>query len=381
MSSSSKNPSAFDAIVIGGGLGGLLCARQLENAGLNVAIFEGLDALGGNCRPIAADAPFGTLDHGLKHFPNVAGAADAIAWAESAVGLAFEPELVDAPPVTFDSGRFQPFVGFGGVAATAADEISYYATPQQWRLRATPKDWIAALAQSFRGSVFTQSYVTKLQVENQHVTEVVVNGAKRFSAKQILFCAPPPALLHMVSTEAGPAPARMRQKLAKGDVFTSIHLELTHAAEVVDSAAPHVLKGANEEPCVGLFHPAQLFEDGRRLQRSQWIAFIPADQTDDSELIAAQLKYVKRQIKRAYETSLDGLISERILVCPQSDGSAHGFLGDERLWPKTKNLRAVSAYFGEQRDLIGLLQECRRVTETLTGRISRAMPPEAEAPV
>lgn len=369
----SKPSVIYDSIVIGGGLGGLLVARALERSGRNVAVIEALDGLGGNCRPLTG--PLGACDHGLKHFPNVAGSQEALEWAQDLVGLDFGARSVEAPAVTFDSGRFQPFLGFGDEKLRSADEIVDYGAPCHWRMAKTPRDWIPALSERFKGAVHLQSFVTKISIEGGSAAEIVVNGAKRFMANEYFFCAPPGALADAIGSEGNQAAARLRQRLQKGGALTSIHLDLIHGSEVTDSLAPHVLKGANEEPVVGAFHPAEDGPDGARWQRSQWIVFVPAEQTDDSELVASMLKYVKRQIKRAYETALDGLVHERILVCPQSHGSAPGVLGDGRLWPKTRNLRAVSSFFSEKRGLVGLLSECRNAVAQAEAS-AYAPPPE-----
>lgn len=353
----------YDSIVIGGGLGGLLVANALERSGRNVALIEALDAMGGNCR--ALSGPLGAVDHGLKYFPNVPGSAEALAWVESLTGISSEAELVEAPPVTFDSGRFQPFVGFGDEALLSVDELVDYLAPEHWRLKRTPKDWTQDLARNFKGATFGQSVVTKIELvggSGGGATEITVNGAKRFAANEYFVCTPPSALVEMIGTEGHPVAARLKQRLQRGAALTSIHLDLIHGAPVTDSLAPHILKGANEEPVVGLFSPAQEGPGGALLQRSQWIVFVAAEQTDDSELVASMLKYVKRQIKRAYESSLDGLVHERILVCPQSHGSTPGVLGEGRLWPKTRNLRGVSSLFADRRGLLGLIAECQAAT-------------------
>jgi hypothetical protein len=375
-----KAAPQFDVVVIGGGLSGLVVATALARTGRKTALVEALEALGGNCRPIES-AACGTIDRGLKHFPCLPGSEEKLQWLQSLLGLDLGLELVDAPPVTFESGRFRPFVGFGGAHALAADEIAAFAAPQHWSMRATPKDWVPELARAFQGTLFMQSHVTQVAIDGQRAIAAELNGSKRVSGAEFLFCAPPAALAGLVAREdRAPghkaAPPRAWHKLAKGEALTSIHLDLVHAAPVAESLAPHVLKGASEEPCIGLFHPPQEAADGRRLQRSQWVAFIPAEQTDDSELVASQLKYVKRQIKRAYESSLDNLVFERISICPQSHGSATGFIGPDRLWPKTKNLRAVSPFFAEQRGFFGLLGEWQRAIALVEGQAPE--PPRAE---
>src|SRR5437868_2220951 len=101
----------FDSIVIGGGLSGLIIAQQLEATGRKVALIDAFDVLGGNCR--SYNSAIGPADHGLKFFPATAEARQNLEWLETVLGESIGIEEVEAPPVTYDSGRFEPFVGFG----------------------------------------------------------------------------------------------------------------------------------------------------------------------------------------------------------------------------------------------------------------------------
>ena len=357
----------FDSLIIGGGLSGLLVAHQLENTGRKVALVESLDTLGGNCRPVQSKV--GLIDHGLKIFPASENCKDVLQWVSSIIGEKIETELIDAPPLTYDDGKFKPFVGFGNQKVETAHEIDAYAKSQYFRLSSTPKDWIRKLTDSFAGTVLTQSQATKMQIDDHFVIEVLINGAKRFSGREVIFCAAPPQLVRFLPE--GSAPARLRQRLLKGEFWTSINLDLIHSTPVTESQAVHVLKGANEEPSVGLFQPPTTLEDGKIVQLSQWLTLVPRDITDDSELVASALKQIKRQLKRAYETTtngvLDGLLQERIAVNPLSHGDFRGFLTEEGRWPKLENLWVVSSFLDSEKNILGSLRQARRTVTAIIG--------------
>ena len=367
----------FDSIVIGAGLAGLIVANQLEATGRRVALIEGLDTLGGSCRPARTKA--GILDNGFKFFPESQLSADTLAWLSSVLGEPIELTPVDAPPVTFDEGKFKPFVGFGDQKVLSAAEVDTYAQVRYFRLSKTPKDWVPRLAEQFTGTLMTQSFATKLQVDDEFVIEALLNGSKRISGREVFFCAVPQQLTRLLPETH--VPARLRQKLLKGEFWTSINLDLIHSRPVTESEAVHVLKGANEEPCFGLFHPPTILAEdpATTVQVSQWTTLVPRDITDEPELVASALKQIKRQVKRAHETSLDGLVGERIVVNPTSHGDLKGVLPEDGRWPKLQNLWVVSGFLGgEARNTLGAITQARRVLASIVGEPVEAVDPSVD---
>lgn len=348
----------FDSIVIGGGLSGLLVAHQLEGTGRKVALIEALDVLGGNSRPQAS--AIGAIDNGLKFIPSTPAARENLEWIESILGQPLSIEELDAPPVHYDNGRLQPFVGFGDFEPEAASELAYFSAPKRLQTATSPKDWVKTLAESFTGTLLLQSHATKLQYEDGFLIEMLINGTKKLSAREYVFCAPPQRLAPLIPENA--ASSRNRHRLSKGRFFTAVYLDLIHAKPVTASCQLHMLKGASEEPLAGVFHPAVQLETGETVQNSQWCTFIRADLTDDAEETANALKKIKRQVKRAYETALDGLISERIMISPGSHGEIEGLLGEDGRLPKIENLWVASGFFNPNRDLIGTLDQARKVS-------------------
>ena len=68
--------SGFDAIVVGGGVSGLACARRLQAAGLEVVVLEASDGAGGRVRTDEVDGF--RLDRGFQVLPTAYGEARAI---------------------------------------------------------------------------------------------------------------------------------------------------------------------------------------------------------------------------------------------------------------------------------------------------------------
>lgn len=347
----------FDSIVIGGGLSGLIVAHQLEGAGRKVALVDALDVLGGNCRPYKS--AIGFTDHGFKFFPSSAAALSSLQWLESILGEPIGIQEIDAPPVTYDNGKFQPFIGFGDFSPEAASELDYFASPKRLITEKTPKDWVTRLSETFMGEVFLQSHLTRLQFEDGFIIEALLNGTKKVSAREYVVCAPPTVLGAVLPDTA--LSTRNRMRLTKGKFFTAIYLDIIHGKPVTESRQLHVLKGGSEEPLVGVFQPAITNEAGQAIQQSQWVTFVRADMTDDAEATATALKMIKRQIKRVYEHAIDGIVSERILVTPASHGEIEGFLSEDQRFPKIDNLWVSSNFFNPNRNLVGTLDQAQRV--------------------
>jgi hypothetical protein len=367
----SKNmkPVEFDSIVIGGGLNGLIAAHQLEGTGRKVALIEGMDTIGGSSRAI--QTLVGVTDHTLKFFPETPETLETLSWLESVLQEKLEFELIEAPPLNYDDGKFKPFVGFGDQKVETASEVDAYAKARYLRLKKTPKDWVPKLVESFTGTLMPQSFATKMLVDDEFVIEVTVNGAKRLSGREVLFCANPQQLTRLLPDTH--VPARLRQRLLKGDFWTSVNIDLIHSGQVTDSAAVHVLKGANEEPSVGLFHPSSQLEDGRTVQLSQWLTLVHRDITDEAELVASALKQIRRQVKRAYEASLEGLVKERIVVNPTSHGDLTGALPDDGKWPKIQNLWVISNFLDPMKNTVGGLRQARRTLASIVGEPAEIM--------
>jgi hypothetical protein len=175
--------------------------------------------------------------------------------------------------------------------------------------------------------------------------------------------------------------ARARQKLAKNLYWTALCLDLCHSHAVTENMSMHVLNGTTDDeigPCAGKFMP--VFEEGEtKLQASQWITFIEEEVTEDSEVVAASLKKMKRQIKRAYPEALESLKHERIIVAPLLAGSGDLKLSANQTLPGLSNLWVASGPVNLQKNLVGTLLQAQLVVSSL-GFDLQGPAPEQEAP-
>lgn len=346
----------FDYVIVGASLSGLLAAKALRARGSRVLILEAHDEVGGSNRGLKSQIAMS--DRTFKFFPETGFAEEVFTWLETILETSIARTIIEEPAVTFEDGRFKPFVGFGDANIKTGSEISAYARARYYQLQLTPKDWVHTLREQLGDAIVTQSVVTAIEVdENSLVTQLVVNGEKTILAKQVLFCANPVPLLQLLPSAK--VPAKVRQRLSKGEFYTSVNLELTHSAPVTESAAIHILRGGSEEPAVGVFNRPIKLSDGSTVQTSQWLTLLARDMSDDIEAAAFAIKQIKRQIKRAYETALENIVSERIFVNPLSHGDLQGALPADGRWPKVENLWLISGSLNHERNLWGTLLQTR----------------------
>jgi hypothetical protein len=108
------------------------------------------------------------------------------------------------------------------------------------------------------------------------------------------------------------------------------------------------------------------------------MTFVPRDITEEPEISASALKQIKRQVKRAYETSLDGLVQERILVNPYSHGELAELLPADGRWPKLQNLWIISNFMDPAKNLLGALRQTRRTLATVAGEPALAIDSDSD---
>lgn len=364
----------YDYAIIGSGLSGLSIAAALSRFTDNIALLESSDAPGGMNRPIKF--PTGIANNGLRFMPDTESARSGLNFLENILGLKIAGESLETPPVTYASGTFKPFVGFGEHPPAFYEELNYFTATDSINLKLEPYAWTQLLFDKFKGDFMPRSYVTKINALKDHATQVLINGAKTLNAQNFIFCGSVKDLALLLPEHA--LTARARQRLSKNTYWTALCLDLCHTHQVTDSTAMHILNGTTEDeigPCVGRFSAA--VQDGEQtLQASQWMTFIEDEVTEDSEVVGAALKKIKRQIKRAYPESLESIKLERIVVAPQIAGNGELKLGANQSLPDLVNLWVASASMNPQKNLVGALSQAQLVVSSLGFDISAPQPTE-----
>lgn len=370
----------YDYAIIGSGLSGLSIAAALSRFTDNIALLESGDVAGGMNRAIKF--PTGVTNNGLRYVPDTESARNAIDFLENVLGLKIAGESQELPPITYASGNFKPFVGFGENPPPFYEELNYFTANKTLGLKLEPYAWTQLLFEKFKGEFMPRSYVTKFNAVGETVTQVTINGAKTLSAHNFIFCGSVKDLAILLPEDA--ISIRARQRLSKNTYWTALCLDICHTRAVTDVASMHVLNGTTEDeigPCVGRFSPA-VTEGEQTLQASQWLTFIEDEVTEDSEVVGAALKKIKRQIKRAYPEALESIKLERIVVAPQIAGDGELKLSGNQSLPGLNNLWVASGPVNAQKNLVGALAQANLVMAALgfdvTAPVDSA---EAETPL
>jgi hypothetical protein len=362
-----KTSQAYDYVVIGGGLAGLCIANALSRSTSNVLLIESGDFPGGLNRAI--NSPAGTVNNGLRFLPDSELSHKAMAFLEMLLLQTVSPVGVENPPVTFEDGSLKQFVGFGDLTPKFYDEIAYFAHPRSLLTTLAPHEWTQLLFQHYKGEFMPRSYVTRLNVAEvdgeKRVESLTVNGQKTILAQNFIYTGAVKNLKTLLPE--GILSPRALQKMSKGEYWTAVCLDLFHDHQVTDSTAMHILNGTTQDdlgPCAGKFL-SSAEKDGATTQYSQWMTFIGDEEAEDSEVIGAALKKIKRQIKRAYPTALDNLKFERILVVPSYSGNGELKVSANQTLAGVENLWIGSAQMNTQKNILGSLLQAELVLSSL----------------
>src|SRR5437868_3008691 len=114
----------YDYAIIGSGLSGLSIAAALSRFTDNIALLESSDVSGGMNRAIKF--PTGITNNGLRYVPDTESAKNALNFLENILGLKIAGESTEVTPVTYASGTFKPFVGFGDHPPAFYEELNYF---------------------------------------------------------------------------------------------------------------------------------------------------------------------------------------------------------------------------------------------------------------
>lgn len=358
-----KSNHVYDYAIIGSGLSGLAIANAISRVTPNLVLIESGDTYGGINRSI--QTPFGEMNNGLRFLPDTELSHKAIAFLEMLLMTSLNPTSVEEPSITYEAGGTKPFVGFGENPPPFYEELAYFTNPRSLKLTLEPHEWSQLLFNNCQGDFLPRSYVTKFHAENGRVTQVVVNGQKNILAQNFIYCGPVKQLKTLLPE--GTLNHKALHKLAKNQYWTAVGIDLLHGSPVTESSAIHVLNGTTQDefgPCLGVFHPAAEINN-EKLQYSQWLTFVDDEESEDSEVVGAALKKIKRQIKRAYPEALNQLKFERILMVPSYAGNGDLKVSGNQSLPNLENLWIGSSAMNPQKNILGALLQAEMISSAL----------------
>jgi hypothetical protein len=363
----------YDYAIIGSGLTGLSIAAALSRETTNIALIEAADVPCGVNKII--QFPTGPINNGIRFAPDSVSSENAISFLEILLTRNIAGEVIEESPITYDSGNFKTFLGFGDNPPAFYEELAYFTANKRISFEIQPYDWTQLLFEKYKGEFFPRSYVTKFHEVDGKVSHLTINGTKTIQAHNFIFAGSIKDLAVLLPEDS--ISIRARTRLAKSPYWTAICLDICHSHVVTESKSMHVLNGTTQDeigPCAGQFLlPVEV--DGQNIQSSQWITFIEHEVTEDSETIGVALKKIKRQIKRAYPTALDNIKIERIFVAPIVSGNGELKLNANMTLPNLSNLWIASATINENKNLIGAIHQAKLIISSL------GFSPQKEEPV
>lgn len=355
MSMAKKNPH-YETLVIGSNITGRLLFLNLKKQGKKVGLIETshLDK-GFQLNQLSEKKPF---PEQLNYLPDTPLNQDNTLWLNEITEQNFQWEVEENEVITCESGSLIPFVGFGSRKFPTLDFASSFHNQKKLVSVSFYQKLIDLMAQDLdHPDYFQNSTVTSFETnEDGALDRVIINGNKVITAESFLFTESPKQLLDLLPEKI--LSKKTISKLSKEKQWTSVHLSFHHSEELeAQWDKLHLLLGTNKdsEPCLGQFFK------GDSESSSIWQTLLPTELEDASQEVYTALKYMKKQIKRAYPQFFDSVLAEKISVQPNTYGTVD--LTHKDLSPLTKiqNLHIASPLFYSQDHLSNSIQAAREL--------------------
>ena len=240
-----QNKKIFDIIVIGNNWTGLSLASSLSK-NKSVALINSFKNQGAYQASEEFSGEF-------EYLPKKDSSFDKLNWFADKYNLNLETVEKSVSPLTIDSGKLVQFLGFGEREGKSIDSLTWYNESESIQLSMNNHDIKTQLISSFNGDVFDNCEVTDFTINDNVIETITLNGQKKLSAKQIIFCEPPNKLLDIIDHKN--IPGKLRQKITKIKPLSCLQIIYKHSESIQQSDDLHFLMGNKEdfEPCLGYF--------------------------------------------------------------------------------------------------------------------------------
>lgn len=239
----------------------------------------------------------------------------------------------DVEVKTFENGKFKTFLGFGAKTLKVVNEYEHYNRRNQLLLTTPLSEYFTQINQAFKGDRLSQASLTAIEFQENQISNIIINGSNRIHSKNFIFCLPPSQIFDLIPNHL--MPGRLQQKIATSKIWSSLQLTITHDKKL--DFSNHDLyflmgKKPEDEICIGRFSQSK----ESKYTTSQWVSFINEEFANDYNYIGGHLKYIKKQIKRAFPDIFSKSNFEKINVYKEN----HGHINlSKKDWTAVKNLK------------------------------------------
>lgn len=326
----------------------------------------------------------------LTFVPDEAVTEKLIAQLAQNLQLHIDGDINSMAPQTFQQGHFTPFMGFGERKFKTIDAMSFYMKAPYRVLTTGPSEWNRAARNLYLQDLEWGAVITYVLPLEEGGFEITVNGAQKVRSTQLIWADDPQELVNVRLSESK-IPQKLSQKFSKNQGFTAIELYLAHSQSLnfeSDQQLPiQFLMGSKDdfEPCIGRFFLRDFLRGGESSLSltSTWMTLLPADVEEDTEFLGNMLRFMKRQIKRAFPEAAGNISSEKIIIRSKSHGAidlGHDYLGPDVL--KIPGLYLCQHQLTPFPGWLGELHSAFKLLESLgfTASPEKEKPPSNEAP-
>ncbi len=299
----------YDFVIVGAGIEGIVLSAYLSRLNKAVCLVDPTPKIG-------------NLKNTLEVFKHDEKTVSTLRFLETELGLDFSYEKTFIEPLTFDKS-FQPFVGFGEDAPPYHDWLNAYGATEQLFLQPSLSESLQKLITKHNVSVLTNSTVTRLEITENRVTEIVVNGKTNISAAHFVSTLHPLKMKRWNKDFLG---TKFIQKMNRTPPWTTLSLELNHP-KLNTSTGWYLLKGIKTDWFVGRFT-----ESG-----SHWLAFSSTETEADAEAAGQLFKEVKKSITKAFPDLISKVTFEKLSVLSQSHGHIQFKMNQENPFQSIQN--------------------------------------------
>lgn len=359
----------YDFVVIGSGLTGLICSHALVKAGKKIALVEAQEKLGGSLQKRIS--PNNIMEPFLNRFVTNENVEENVQrWASKLISSDNPLTKFEQTTKIYDSGKFKDFVGFGKRAPEFVDVIQNYTNTEKLEftesLGSLVQNIIAEIETYEESDIFTSSQLTNLKIEDGRVDLAEINSTKNLEADEYIFTGSAHQLLALELEDL--ISTKNKQKLAKPDFWTAIHLEMLHETDEAPTENDFILMAGTDSaiPSYGYFSEPTNMRGAldKSYQQSQWISFVEANLTNDMELTGNLVREIKRQVKRAHPEHFDTKTFERISVYPLSNGLAELQLESFKQ-PNLENFRFMFKEGDRANNILGRIDSAIQLLDEL----------------
>lgn len=364
MAKPKKNQIIYDYAIIDSGVCGRLIAYELAKKSHSVVLLETREALGP--QRVFVETSKGRLKGHLEVFPETNENRELLNWFGEVIHDNTTQKTYSQSPVTVESGKLVPFMGFGDKKFQSIDQVSYYNFNEVLPLSCSPEEWILQLDEIAQVEKFSGVEVTSIEVEEDKIANVTINGDKTIFANNFVYCGSIKEFAELIPIEA--IPAKVRQRIAKTRTWSTVSMHIEHNEPMTDNYSLHFLMGSKTdfEPCIGRFFEPSSKDNNEKTQYSIWFSLVETELVEDPEHLGSVLRNMKRQIKRAYENLFDSVKNEKIVVDRESHAHFQLGLKSEMHIPSLNNLTLASSQLATNIDFLGEIEMAQKTINSLS---------------